>query len=564
MPDPSDSTHPESHTADSDELDSLLVAYRAKRDITEDPKAQREAQKIAGKLDVHYWKRVEEIIREASLRSNDRLALTDDERLVLDVGLLDESLVAGADSTLRNNLLAELNTPGAPNHFYFSEWLDDRFRRFQLDTQMSAESTKDNTDLSDEVSKLTGARVKLSGALRPFLKGLPGVNEQMQHHILTGRLDDQIQSLGLALLGKRERPAMMARHRLQTLRRQIITKMQPRMTGEAARLPEALNTLYGKLWRERLKHMKKELAKANNPAATSELLLNPLKERVQEHLSSEAKFVKSLLPLGALAGGVARCCSVFLEDGERITKPMLRAELSRIRQSDQAFTVEPVVVIAPFRGRGFFEFDRDSLFVPLFPVQGPSDAIAHAAGNYRMLIDSFQHEAKLKSDYESAFPDAKMARDFQKDYRAWIATAGHGHAEGMEADRKAFFIKTIGPDLSGVLAPANLRYMSEQGRSMLRTRLEKLVASKDADANIHYRLGVLYWQDGDEGKALAQFLHSIALDKKNAMTIFSAGLLLQHKNDMAQAAKLFALCRTVAPDSIWALYAAMAQQGELA
>ena len=543
-----------------DELDALVGEYLACRSRAGDAKSQRELQKLGGKLDAIYWRRAEAIVCDTCRRGGASLQFTADERLLLDMGLLDERLIPGAGPELRARLQEELSRPGAPNHFYFSEWIDDRYRRHLVSRDIGSAGVA-GTVSGDAESKLLIARQALASKLAPFMTGLPGVNEQMREHMLTGRLDDQIQAIGLDALAERARPTLMRRHRLHNVRRQILAKLRPRLKGDAARLPEFMDVLYGKIWRDRYGEAKKGGAARRDAAvrASEDAEL----AATLDYLAGELKFAKSLLPLGALAGGVGRACSVFLEDQERLTKPALRAELSRIRETDRGFTVEPVVVIAPFRGRGFFEFDRDSLFVPLFPVAGPGDAIAHAAGNYRMLIDSFQQEGTLKDAYEAAFAGVKMARDFQQDYRAWIASAGHGTREGMEPERFSFFRAHVGPDCSGVIAPANLRFMPETARAVLRGRLEKMLASEQVDANLYYRLAVLYWQDGKTDEALSALLKSVGMDRQNAMASFSAGILLSRAGDRDRAGKMFELCRTVARDGIWGLYAELAASGEL-
>lgn len=548
-----------------EEKSSLIEEYfKLKNSSDDDKKAKRQLKKVIGKLDGFYWKSVQILVEDALRQGSESLSFSDESKLLIDMGLLDLSLVEGADESLPEKLLEERNTGGAVNHYYFTEWLEDRYKRFILTEQMEKQAAVAEEEQNSELAKLRDARAKIYTKIKPFFKGLPGVNEQISSHFLKGELDDQITNLSIALLDLEERPLFMKRHSLKNLRQQIIYKLRGRLGNETDfKLVDMLDVIYGKMWHEQYKDYK-EGALKNGDSGIHQAVQSQNFEKACEFLDGEIKFAKSLLPLGALAGGITRCCSVLLEDKPRINKEITGAELQRCRESDRDFTVSPVVLIAPFQGRGFFEWDRDSLFIPLVPVDSSRSSIANASANYRMLIDSFQQEGALKTSYEKSFQGSNFQESFQKDYRDWVCTAGSGKPEGMEADRMDFFMKNVGPDYCGILAPPNLQSLGETARKSLRERLEKQIsAMKGDDPNFFYRLGVLYWQDKLYEKAIANIAKSLSLEGKNGIALFSLGLLLKQSNNEPKSRQAFEVCKKRVPDTIWAFYSSLIIDGKL-
>lgn len=525
---------------------------RAKAEGSEDRKAKRALQKLVGRLNTLYWNRVRVHLSERARGGNDSLSFTEDERLLIDMGLLDTALVEDATENLRDRLLEELGTPGAVNHYYLSEWLEDRYKRFLLTEQMSDGAGPATDETDSELGHLQEARGRIYTNLKPYFTGLPGVPEAVAAHVVSGQLDDQIQLMSISLLREGDRPAFVRRHNLRQLRTQILAKLRARLKQEKDfKLVDMLDTIYAKTWSEY--HQRFEQGGLNDTSEIDAAALGLTKRC--EYLEGELKFARNLLPLGALAGGIPKPISVLLKDEPRITKRHTGTELQRAREADRGFTADPVVLIAPYCGRGFFEWDRDSVFVPLVPVADPNDAIAHATGNYRMLIDSLQEDGHLKAAYEGAFSGANFQQSFQEDYRTWICGVGRGNPDAMAPDHFAFFRQHVGPDCDGVLAPANLRNLGPGARASLRGRLEKQIALGAADANIHYRLGILCWQEGNASAALEQIARAVALDATNGMATFSLGLLLRHIGAPDKARRAFTVCRTRLPDTIWATYA---------
>ncbi len=527
-----------------------------------DAKGKRNLAKLTRKLDELYWKRVEELLVSRVAPDKDELAFSDDERLLIDVGLLDSALVDGADDGLSQQLLEEINTPGPPNHFYLSEWLEDRYRRYRLDQEVSA-SAQDKQMDTPALSRHGEARVKILNRLAPMFSSLPGVSSQVANFMVSGGLDEQILKSSITLLDNHVRKLFVHRSRLTNLRLQVLAKARTRARDQSTlKLFDMVDNIYAADWRERYREHesgndKTKIEEAS--AATASLS----RSKVVEYLVSELRFAKTLMPLGALAGGVTRSCAVLLETGPRVTKADTERCLALTRSADRDYALNPVVLIAPFRGRGIFEWDRDSLVVSLVPVDSAEDSIANAAGNYRMLMDSFQGDGALRAAYEAEFPDQNFQQAFQADYRAWVTRVGHGDAQALDDKRKAFFRKYVGPECEGVLAPANLKNLGPQTRKAIRHRLEKQVAVTGDDANLRQRLAVLCWQDGDLDAAFKQMALAARLAPKSGDILFSLGLLLRAQGLKEKAVDIFRACARRVPDTIWGVYATDAAEGRI-
>lgn len=522
-----------------------------------DPKLKRKCSKLESRLDEIYWERVETLLASRVTPESQALDFADEERLLIDMGYLDARLVKDASEGLQQRLLEELSAQSAPNHFYLSEWLEDRYRRYRLTEDLSV--AEDNQDEGGAgATEVSRSRVKTLSRLLPLFQGLPGVNAKMTSFAASGKLDEQILRADIALLDNPDRRLFLYRRRLLSLRSQILSRARAR-TNETTSLKDfdTLDDIFALDWRERFE--RHERGENSDHAELEESAVSEVDvscEKAIRHLVSELHFVKTLMPLGALAGGVTRSRPVMLQEGQRVTKKETARGLELVESCDRGFDVKPVVLIAPFKGRGIFEWDRDSLVVSLTPVDSSEDSVANAAGNRRMLIDSFQNEGAMRSAYEQQFPDENYQQSFQADYRAWVGRIGHGKRDGLSAERRAFFRKWVGPETEGVLAPANLRNLGPQTRAAIEKRIEKQIAlSGQSQANLHHRLAVLKWLDGDTESALKEMAVAGKLAPNDGMILFSLGLLLRQMEQKEKSSGVFAACAKRVPDTIWAVYA---------
>ncbi|MCX7934586.1 MAG: hypothetical protein N3A66_04920, partial [Planctomycetota bacterium] len=202
----------------------------------------RERSKLEGQLDEIYWQRVEALVAARLQPGRDELAFSDDERLVIDMGLIDPALVENAAPDLPQRLLEEMATPGPINHFYLSEWLEDRYRRYRLALEMDAAAKRRAESQND----IRVSRSRILERLAPLFEGLPGVNQETARLMISGALDEQLIQLSVALLREAPRRRLLHRHRLALLRQQILEKARSRTDPSRDR---ELQSLRGNLGR---------------------------------------------------------------------------------------------------------------------------------------------------------------------------------------------------------------------------------------------------------------------------------------------------------------------------
>lgn len=529
--------------------------------------ARAELTRLEMLLDNLYWRYVEAILSGKVSAESESLEFTEQERLLLNMGLLDERLVAGADEGLRERLLAEMNQPGMVNHFYLSEWLDDRFKRMRVNLQLT--SGGEDEEGQGGGSKFELSRDNILKRLAPLLQGLQGVSQDVAQAIGSGRLDVQLLNMGVNLLGNNLRRELMTRHRLWDLRRQVLTRARAR-TQDPRELKffDVLDNLYQMEWRglyqerlnapsmtpeERREHQQRERRKAEQAQ---------LRQKALDFILAELHFARSLLPLGALAGGIMRPCAVLTADAPRVTKQDTGKMLAKAGICDRNFAASPVILIAPFRGRGIYEWDRDSLVISLNPVESPADSAANSVGNYTMMIDSLQKGGLIKAAYKSRFPKANFQRDFQADYRCWLCRVAEGTVDALPAEKLEFFRAQVGLDLAGnpaaSLAPVEMRFLTPPARHIIRTQLRKQIATARDSWGTRWRLGLLCWMDGSIEEALKEITNAAKLVPEEASLLMGVGLLLKQSGRLDKARQILQICLRRGRESIWRLYAQQA------
>lgn len=526
------------------------------------PNVERERQRLAISLDNLYWRYVEQILQHGLDLNAATLNLSPTDKLLLNFGLLDSRLVKNAPADLAQKLLAENELVGTPNHFYLADWLIDRLKRYKLDSEVTGDATatkKTNptstvwhSGVYAEVKKfLEGNAEKNSGAK------LSGVSATALSAFLEGRLDQQIALMSAKTLQQRQKNAFVNRHRLAKLRREIITRARVLVSDNTQlKLFDTLDETYIKEWRAANSNTA-EVA-PTLPTAPTELA-DVQAERAFHWLLSELRFVRTLLPLGALAGGIFRPCAVMLEYRERVTRAHTAQMLARVQWCDRSYQVAPVVLIAPFTGRGIYEWDRDSLVISLFPVASPEGATANAMANYTMMIDSFQNKAHLKNTYCAMFPQTNFQKDFQADYRLWLSRVGAGDIAALPADKLTFFLSLVAPDFitapALALAPAELRTLSQGARGLIRKQIQKQVAQAKDSWMARWRLGILFWLDNYVDEALRELTNAAKLAPQELQTYFAVALLLHSSGKSERAQQLLTICQQRGAKTIWKLYA---------
>ena len=91
--------------------------------------------------------------------------------------------------------------------------------------------------------------------------------------------------------------------------------------------------------------------------------------------------------------------SVLAGDADFTGREDVAAVMRLVRDVDPGLPGHPHILIAPFYGGGFFEWDRDTMVIPLTPSKDVDECVVEAVANYRVMIDGLHQDGTLKRAY---------------------------------------------------------------------------------------------------------------------------------------------------------------------
>lgn len=523
------------------EIDARVGEFLAQRGPDDVPLASRpELLQLAAEIDSHYWLQVRTVLVRAARESPDRLDFSPDDRLLLDLGLVDWRVLPGGDSN-RPALLRELYAEAPPNRFTLSEWIAQRFRQFVLCGGM----TRDEGETLSATRIIRDMRTRLYMKLSPLFRNLPGFGRDHVELFLSGRIDETL----YAMDRKRERhpdPRLAEqRVQLESIRTRLVTRARERArTDEDLALFDALREL------DRQAVLKRA---PRPPAVRPPRVLSP-SER-EEFVRSELRFLRSVLWLGVTGSGLARTHSVLLSGQPRVTKPDLDPVLGQIRTCDPTLPEASAFLIAPYVGGGFYEWDRDTVFIPLLPTRSAEEAAASATARYRLLLDRFQEGGKLLREYELAVGGDDPASAFVRDYRNWIHGVGKGFKGALDPARFNFFKTMIGPQPSNLYASRDWTALTPQERNDLLKACRDRVSRGEGTFDDHTTLAAAHAQQQHIAPALTELQAALKINPVDGRALLAMGHLSARLGAQETARKRLKECVSLAAGTLWAVYA---------
>ena len=497
--------------------------------------------RIAGDLHGLYWQEVERLLARLARETPDRLSFSPDERLLLDMGLLDWRLLPGGDKN-RPAFLREICAPGRPTVHYFSEWIARRFRQSLLYGEMSP---PDGDGPSPTVI-IRDLRGRLSLRLAPFFHNLPGFDQKACELFLSGRIDATLDAMAQKLAkGPDERLAEQKRQLLEIRGRMIARARERVRTDEDAALFDALHELDRQV-AERRSSVREEL-----PAAASRTI--PAEER-EKFVLEEIRFVKSVLWLGLANSGITRTYSVLAGLQPRITRAGLESAFALVHDTDPTLPMGSTVLIAPFQGSGFYEWDRDTLFLPLVPTRSADQAVLGALASYRILLDTLQDNGRLKAAYERLF-EGDFHAGFLRDYRAWVLEVGRGFRAALDPARFAFFRDHLGPQPGTLYAPAAWAGVSSKENEEVLKACRARASKGQGSYEDHYRLAVAAARGQQIMPAIDHLTDALRVNPVDGRALLALGALRIRTGHREEARRHLSGCMAMAPNSLWCVLA---------
>jgi hypothetical protein len=536
-----------SPSAVTTEIDNWVGQFLSARGPVEVNIASRpELGRLAGELNTLFWREAEKILGRAARESPDRVVFSPDERLLLDLGLLDYRLVPGGDK-LRPGLLKEIYAPGRPTFLYFSEWMAQRFRQFLLYGGMAPpeEEALSRSRLIRDLRQQLYLRLSL------LLRDLPGFSPQHIELFVSGRIDETLGAMGSMLDRTPDERLAEQRRQLLEIRTRLLTRAR-----ERAKSPDDL-ALFDSLRQLDRQSAERRASRPPTPSPAASVPRSLVPEQREKWIQDELKFVKSALWLGIMGSGLARTYSVLLSGQSRITKADLESVLTLAKECDPALPDTSAVVIAPYAGGGFYDWDRDTLFAPLVPTRGADHAVVQALATYRILLDQFQQGAKLRKDYEAAFGKTEdFNTGFVRDYKQWVLGVGKGFKGALEPSRYAFFRDRLGPLPANLYSPREWAALTPQESDDLIKQLRQKVHRAEAGFDDYYRLAIAAARDQQLVQAQKYLESALTLQPMNGRALLAMGQLTLRLGTPDGARARFSECMALAPNTLWSVYAA--------
>jgi hypothetical protein len=540
-------------------VEGFVAARGAAADEKALPVSRPELAKMIGPLTNAYWERVGRLLDEVITRSGDQLVFNKYERMVIDLGFIDARLVPDFGET-RTDLLKELYTRTDPTHFYFSEWLAHRYRTFVLTDRMEAAPAAEAAPVAAdaESQQYMLARSRIYAQLRHLFEKLPGFPPDVIEMLFSGRMDTTIAELGAAVARRSDLRAADQRRHLSTMRQRMIARAR-----ERAAKPEELTFFDGlakidgilesKLMRAAEEAAGAAEAKPARAAAGGPKERDPSKRIA--FLKAELNLVKSLLRLGVMGSGIMRTTPVLFQAAGRTRRPELRAGLETVRECDPALPGSPNMLVAPYAGTGFYEWDRDTVFVPLTPTRGVEEAIVTALANYRLALDNLHGQGGLKRAYETRFDKEDFRTGFIRDYKNWVLGVGKGFKGRMSDEAYDFFKSYIGPRPDDLFAPADLAHLSGEQRNEVIKQARGRLNRGEGTHEDHWKLAIMYWKENRLPEASENLAAAVKLYPVDGRLMHSLGHLCTAMGYDAKAREAFNEVLNIAPNTIWHVYA---------
>lgn len=520
--------------------DSLIEQFLARYQAEGSPAVPvgSQLQSLLNRLDGFYWTEAEETVAGAVVNDVDALRFDPERRFRLDVGLLDPRLVTDADPRWAEALRAEMERENGGAIWHLSQWLSDRSQTFGVlaAVQESGPAVPSSPDLQ--------ARRRIYESLGPLIEHLPGVPAEFLERLRSGWIDRRIRRLSPHVgVDPRIREQY---DKLRALRDAILRQARRRCT-----LRQQLS-LFDAL--EELRAAEEQGAEAGETSGAPDTRRFALGDR-RQFMLSELRLVRAFLRLGAPGSGVTRVHSVLVGSQVRTRRAALSPLIRIIHTCDPRLPDPLRVCVAPFTGNGFFEWDRDTLFIPLTPTRSEEDALLSAVGHYRLMLDSQQDEGRIRRRYEERFGPGNVEQRFRDDYRGWILGAGRGAPGALTEQSLEFFREHVGPAADTLFAPAEIRMLSPQEAARLAETCRRRIEGGAGVPEDHYRMALLAWREGKEKAAFEHAALAVRGDRDHGAYLFALGHLCALRGMRDKAAEAYQACQTRAPNTLWSLYA---------
>lgn len=492
------------------------------------------AQPLLERLTRAYWTGAEAILADAASRGG-LAALDAAQRAWLDEG------VPGASAPV---LPDPVEGAGGWRVYTVSEWLAQEVEETEAidETHRVAREA-----LGGQEAEAHAARLAAHYAvLRPLLAQIPGVTHPALEALASGKLDRHLAALRAA-----GQDRTVEAQRLAGVRAKLLSEARRRATSERER------------WHLAAIALLEQEAPVAGPGAAVTSGGAPSPDGRSGRFRREARALEARLRLGISDEGFAHAFPWRVRWPHGLDKPRVRATLSRIQEGDPNFPVRPDVVLLPFVGSGFYEWDHNFLGLPLRPTADPEIVILRAVASFRLLDDAVNKRHQIVERYRTHVAGTPVREAFLRDYAAWITEASQGLPLTMDAWALDFFLEQFGPSPERLLLPAAWVGLSREESDFHRRKAQARAHALGATARDQFEFGALCLQSGMFRNAADAFLSALPSDPESPRLLFAAGYALRRAGDAGEGLRLLERAAAAGGPGLWSAYARRAVQGSI-
>lgn len=510
-------------------------------------------RKTISSLHDFYWKKVETIITENAPERKKELILQSEERLLVDMGVIHRDLIDG-DSAIHEKINEELNLKlPKSNIFYLSEWLQYRWHLDVVLAELKLDRLSNQMTFYEEseYQKHEARRAAGFAKLKHIIVGMPGMNAKIFDTMKTNRLFRYLENAIFREVSQDSKAHEEELHMRQYFNK-FLTQLQQRCLTKT--LKDAyfdFSSSHGEICQLIVRYAKER----RHEIKEAELEIENQDVVAVEHMTQNLHLLRSLINLGVTKTGTRRAFSpLFLGEGSS-TKIQVTRLLRLVKEADPYIPGPPDILLAPYAGDGFFEWDRDTLVIPITTDNRLDVTFAHALAKYRILTDAMNFEGTLKKSWVEAFGDEDFQQSFVEAYYNWVFGVGQGHALAMDSWAQfSFFIENIGPNPSRGILPPELVNMNHEEQVEEIKRCRGRLNEGTADLKTIYHMAVLNWQRKNIPDAYSHIQEAHSMDPNDGRIHFAYAYISEVYNRL-DAKEIYNEVIECHPHTIWKVYA---------
>ena len=544
-------------------VDKLMTHLKEAEAIEEPLKRKKEEGNFRRMLDKLYWELFEAICTDVVERDDVRFHTA--ELIIINYGLLDyrqlqAKIIKKAEADDDEDVIQDLPDLQAIEKrikkffmkssydddpiYYMHEWAAMWQVSSQLFTSTETnEEQKESEWLDDEKAlKYTNTRTNIYRKLQPYIQKLPGVNENFLKVLLVGDLDKKVEMAKVKAQLSPDELLPVDKHLISihsTLYAQLKASLKD---SDDLKLIFLLEKINQSIFQRRLLE---EQVEEEQKTVTKQAPEGKVIER-------EVKLLKNLLPIGGMEGKEFFTTPLLKDFSNPLNKVFVGDTMKLIRQCDPHIPEDLPVVIVPYKGSGFFEWDKNSLIVPVTPTLPPKEVIIRAVANYRILSDNFENQGELKRQYEKHLEKGGFKERFLQDYVKWIEHISQGHRKILSVKKFDFFVEFVGPDRNKLLADGQLLYLS---KLQLRKKIQEIMTSTNMSQKEYYNISVCHWLLDDFKKADQYMSEAMSAGMPSPKILLAQGYISQKLLEKAKAKQLFKNCIRFFKNTLYGAYA---------